>query len=129
MKSKKEGKDVLLDLVRVGELHCARLLFSINAEKFGQPVGTAGIEPSVLAIMKKLTGLWGLHTLYTFGDQGFKEGFFTPEHIKSIEQTYLDLCLSLRKQVIGLTDGFGFPDFILKAPIGRYDGDIYERKY
>lgn len=35
----------------------------------------------------------------------------------------------MRKEVIGLTDGFGLPDFVLKAPIAKYDGDIYQCKY
>lgn len=34
----------------------------------------------------------------------------------------------MRKDVVGLTDGFGLPDFVLKAPIARYDGDIYQSK-
>lgn len=120
--------DVLLDSVRVGELHCASFIFNSCAEKFGQPIGAPGIEPSVLAIMKKLTALWGLHVLHTYGDQGFKESYFTPDQINSVEKTYLELCKSLRYQVIGLTDGFGFPDFVLKAPIAKYDGDIYQSK-
>ena len=35
----------------------------------------------------------------------------------------------MRKDVIGLTDAFGLPDFVLKAPIARYDGDIYQSKF
>lgn len=34
----------------------------------------------------------------------------------------------MRYQVIGLTDGFGLPDFVLKAPIAKYDGNIYQGK-
>jgi acyl-CoA oxidase len=34
----------------------------------------------------------------------------------------------MRHEVIGLTDGFGLPDFVLKAPIAKYDGDIYQSK-
>jgi acyl-CoA oxidase len=34
----------------------------------------------------------------------------------------------MRKDVIGLTDGFGLPDFVLKSPIARYDGNIYGGK-
>lgn len=30
--------------------------------------------------------------------------------------------------MVGLTDAFGLPDFVLKAPIARYDGDIYQSK-
>jgi hypothetical protein len=36
--------------------------------------------------------------------------------------------MELRKDVIGLTDAWGVPDFIHKAPIGKYDGDIYPGK-
>jgi acyl-CoA oxidase len=128
LKNGSTDNDMLLESVRVSELHCAAFIFSVCAEKFGQPIGEPDIEPSVLAIMKKLTALWGIHVLHTYGDQGFKEGYFTPEQINSIEKTYLELCKSLRTQVIGLTDGFGFPDFVLKAPIAKYDGDIYQSK-
>lgn len=34
----------------------------------------------------------------------------------------------MRNEVIGLTDGFGLPDFVLKAPIAKYDGNIYQGK-
>jgi acyl-CoA oxidase len=37
--------------------------------------------------------------------------------------------MELRKDVIGLTDAWGVPDFIHKAPIGKYDGDIYPGKH
>jgi acyl-CoA oxidase len=37
--------------------------------------------------------------------------------------------MELRKDVIGLTDAWGIPDFIHKAPIGKYDGDIYPGKH
>ncbi|KAG1221090.1 hypothetical protein G6F35_006238 [Rhizopus arrhizus] len=123
---KSTAEDVLLECVRVAEMHCAVFMFSVGAEKYGHPIGTPNIEPSVLAIMKKLTALWGFHVLYTYSDQGFKEEYLTPDHIKSIEKSYIDICKSLRSQVIGLTDGFGMPDFVIKAPIAKYNGDIYE---
>ncbi|KAG0770436.1 hypothetical protein G6F16_007453 [Rhizopus arrhizus] len=118
--------DLLLEYVRVTEMHGAAFMFDVCAEKFGQPIGTPHIEPSVLAIMKKLTALWGLCILYTYSDQGIKENYLTPDHIKSIEKVYFKLCKSLRSQVVGLTDSYGLPDFVLKAPIGKYDGNIYE---
>ncbi len=33
-----------------------------------------------------------------------------------------------RKDAVPLVDAFGYADFVLKAPLGCYDGDIY-RKY
>ncbi|ORZ08901.1 acyl-CoA dehydrogenase/oxidase [Absidia repens] len=118
--------DLLLESVRVAELHCATYIFSVNVTKFGLPQAPAGIEKSVYAIMQRLTILWGLHALHTYSDQGFKEGFLTPQQIKDVEKLYLEINKSLRSQVIGLTDAWGFPDFVLKAPIAKYDGDIYQ---
>ncbi|CAO3626597.1 unnamed protein product [Cunninghamella blakesleeana] len=118
--------DLLLECVRVAELYCSTYLFTCNVAKFGLPQPPAGIEPSVYKIMQKLTILWGVHTLHTYADEAFKEGFISPQQSKDIESLYLDLNKELRYQVIGLTDAFGFPDFILKAPIGKYDGDIYQ---
>ncbi|CAJ0632954.1 10465_t:CDS:2 [Entrophospora sp. SA101] len=37
----------------------------------------------------------------------------------------LCLCKQLREQVMPLVDAWGLPDFVIKAPSGRYDGDIY----
>lgn len=108
----------------MAELHCAVFMFSVAVERFGQPTA----DSSVLSILKKMTRLWGFHVLYTYSDQGFKEDYFTSAHIKNIEEIYFEMCKSLRTQVIGLTDGFGLPDFVLKAPIAKYDGDIYSSK-
>ncbi|KAI8086146.1 acyl-CoA dehydrogenase/oxidase [Halteromyces radiatus] len=126
LKNGANHNDLLLESVRVAELHCATYIFSVNVAKFGLPQAPAHIEKSVYNIMQRLTILWGLHTLHTYSDQGFKEGFLTPQHIKDVEKLYLDINKSLRSQVIGLTDAWGFPDFVLKAPIAKYDGDIYE---
>ncbi|KAG1457890.1 hypothetical protein G6F56_006516 [Rhizopus delemar] len=76
-------EDLLLECVRVAELHCAVFMFGVCSEKFGQSKDS--LNPSVQAIMKKVTALWGMHVLYTYSDQGFKEGYFNSDHIKSIE--------------------------------------------
>lgn len=36
------------------------------------------------------------------------------------------LCKLVRKDAIPLTDSFGFSDFIVNSPFGRYDGNVYE---
>ncbi|CAO3599143.1 unnamed protein product [Absidia cylindrospora] len=124
----KEGaseNDLLLESVKAGELHCAAFLFEDNAQRFGR-VKPHTLDSSVVNIMHRLTGLWGLHVLHTYSDQGYKEGFFTPAHVTGIEKLYMNACKDLRYQIIGLTDAWAYPDFVLKAPIGKYDGDIYE---
>ncbi|KAI9493173.1 acyl-CoA dehydrogenase/oxidase [Zychaea mexicana] len=116
--------DLLLDSVRVAEMHAAAFLYSDAVEKYGKP--DPALEPSVAQIMRRMTAVWGLHTLHTYSDQGFKEGFLNPQQVKQIEKLYLTTSKGMRKQVVGLTDAWGYPDFVLKAPIAKYDGDIYE---
>lgn len=80
--------DLLLESVKVAELHCAAFLFSDNARSFAS-VSDSFIDPSLATIMRKMTALWGLHVLCTFGDQGFMEGFISPKQMKDIEKEYL----------------------------------------
>ncbi|EDK44752.1 fatty-acyl coenzyme A oxidase [Lodderomyces elongisporus] len=39
------------------------------------------------------------------------------------------LCSAIRPNVVGLTDSFQQSDMMINAPIGRYDGDIYENYF
>lgn len=79
--------DILLESVKVAELHCAAFLFSDNARTFG--VSDTILDPGLTTIMRKMTALWGLHVLVKFGDQGFIEGFISPKQMKDTEKEYL----------------------------------------
>ncbi|KAI9280781.1 acyl-CoA dehydrogenase/oxidase [Sporodiniella umbellata] len=114
-------EELILESTRVSELHCAAFMLSVAIDRFA----SAQIDKNVALILQKLAHLWGLHVLYTYSEEGFKEDYLTSAHIKNITEAYFETCKSIRTQVIGLTDAFGFPDFILKAPIAKYDGDIY----
>lgn len=70
----------------MAELHAATFLFDDNAARF-RNTGTT----SVGNIMHRLTGLWGLHVLHTYSDQGVKEGFFTPAQVAGIETLYYEV--------------------------------------
>ncbi|CEG77565.1 Putative Acyl-coenzyme A oxidase [Rhizopus microsporus] len=96
--------DVLLDANRVAELHCATFLYSDNARRFSA-INNSSLDTSVATIMRQMTQL------------------------KDIEKAYLKLCKDLRTDVIGLTDAFGLLDFVLKTPIARYDGNIYQNYF
>lgn len=45
-----------------------------------------------------------------------------------MRKSHLKLCREVRKDAVLLTDALAIPDYVLKAPFGAYDGDIY-RKY
>ncbi|KAG1178621.1 hypothetical protein G6F70_000203 [Rhizopus microsporus] len=120
--------DVLLDANRVAELHYATFLYTDNARRFSA-INNFSLDTSVTIIMRQMTVLWGLYVLRTYGDQGFLEEYISSQQLKDIEKACLKLCKHLRKDVVGLTDAFGLPDFVLKASIARYDGNIYQNYF
>lgn len=54
-------------------------------------------------------------------------GFITSEQHESIRSHILRLCNALKDEYIGIIDALAPPDFILQAPFGQSDGDIYNR--
>ncbi|KAJ3255472.1 fatty-acyl coenzyme A oxidase [Borealophlyctis nickersoniae] len=54
-----------------------------------------------------------------------EEEFVTPAQARELRRARNGVCGVGRRDVVGLMDAFGRPDFILKSPLGRYDGDIY----
>lgn len=54
-----------------------------------------------------------------------EEGYLSAEQVRTLRSFVFNKARELRMNVVGLTDAWGFPDFILKAPIARADGDIY----
>ena len=87
----KTSNDLLMDMVRAAELHCATFIFSDAVAKYGGSKPAEGVNPSVHNIMRRLTVMWGIYTLHRYSDQGFKEGFISPQQVKDIEDLYLDV--------------------------------------
>lgn len=58
----------------------------------------------------------------------FREGdFLNVEQAKWAKELVLEFCLKLKDEVIGIIDAIAPPDFIIGAPFGQSDGDIYKR--
>ena len=88
MKAGATHNDLLLDSVRAAEMHAATFLYSDAVGKYDK-ADLSTTDPGVAKIMRRMTALWGLHTLHTYSDQGFKEGFLTPQQVKQVEKLYL----------------------------------------
>lgn len=57
-----------------------------------------------------------------------KLGYFNPAQVQQLESVLNKLCYQVRDQAVALVDCWGFPDWVIKSPLGCYDGDGY-RKY
>lgn len=50
----------------------------------------------------------------------------TTAQMESLKRATQALAKKMRTNAARLTDAFSLPDFVLKSPLGRFDGDIYE---
>ena len=76
-------------------------------------------------MLTQMGQLWGTYVMQSLLELFLEEGYFSPSQAKMVKKVFYDLCRKTRKEVIPLVDAWAVPDFILKAPLGRYDGDIY----
>ncbi|CAH1759898.1 6417_t:CDS:10 [Entrophospora sp. SA101] len=113
-------------LVKLGEIYTHQYMMSEyirGLEIYSQSTTTE--YKNLLPILTDLGRLWFIHVIHDSLELYLEEGYFTREQVDLVRRAYLDLCKQLREQVIPLVDAWGLPDFIIKAPLGRYDGDIY----
>lgn len=92
-----DRNDLLKDSVRVAEMHAATFLFSDALEKFVNQRQSSDLTKDVVAILQRMTLLWGLHTLHTYSDQGYKSGFLIGQQVKDIEALYLEVKISIMR--------------------------------
>ncbi|CAG8452019.1 4540_t:CDS:10, partial [Acaulospora morrowiae] len=119
-------------IIKLAQLHTYRLTlfeYNIGLKDLSDPSSKSGFQPNeyrdLVPILKKMGQLWSVHLINEYLDLFLEEGYFNKEHARMVRKVYLEMCKETRKEVIPLVDAWGYPDFVLKAPFGRYDGDIY----
>jgi acyl-CoA oxidase len=119
----------LVDFVDLARFHftiVALELLQATYQKSHDPeLSALCVDDEFRPLFKQLVRLFSLDMLQREQQHFFRLGYFTSQYATVIQDTFYQQCKVLRRHVIPLVDAFGFPDFILKAPIGRYDGDIY----
>ncbi|KAI9347166.1 acyl-CoA dehydrogenase/oxidase C-terminal [Zopfochytrium polystomum] len=104
-------------------LHSIGYLF----HRFKDAVQKAPAELS--DILTALARLYGLHSIDAYAGAFLQYGFYTSQHMDWIRTKINELCRVIRKQAVCLTDSFGFSDYFINSPFGRYDGNIYEHYF
>ncbi|KAF9298636.1 acyl-Coenzyme A oxidase [Linnemannia elongata] len=108
------------ELVRLADVHSWRYFLIL----YQQGINRHKHNP-VYGMLRKMGQLMSTFVLQKHLDLFLEEGYFNGSHAKMVRQLFLDQCKDLRKDAIPLIDAWAIPDFILKAPIGKYDGNIY----
>ncbi|KAG0205246.1 acyl-Coenzyme A oxidase [Mortierella sp. NVP41] len=108
------------ELVRLADVHSWRYFLILYQQGIDRQKHT-----SVYGMLLKMGQLMSTFVLQKHLDLFMEEGYFDGSHAKMVRQLFLDQCKELRRDAIPLIDAWAIPDFILKAPIGKYDGNIY----
>ncbi|KAF9122492.1 acyl-Coenzyme A oxidase [Mortierella sp. 14UC] len=108
------------ELVRLADVHSWRYFLILYQQGINHHKHTPVYET-----LRKMGQLMSTFVLQKHLDLFLEEGYFDGSHAKMVRQLFLDQCKDLRKDAIPLIDAWAIPDFILKAPIGKYDGNIY----
>ena len=77
-------------------------------------------------IFEKLGRVYMLHVIVKNLDIFLFDEVFTPAESETITTEFHKACMEMRANVLVLVDAWDIPDFVIKAPIARYDGNIYE---
>jgi acyl-CoA oxidase len=92
-------------------------------KQFAQSLQNA--PKSLQPILTRLAQLHAVNTTVEFSGELLQVGYFNPEQMSIIRDQVKTLCTEIRKDVIPLVDSFGFSDYVVNSPLGRYDGDVY----
>eukprot|EP01117_Protostelium_nocturnum_P015018 TRINITY_DN5781_c0_g1_i1.p1 TRINITY_DN5781_c0_g1~~TRINITY_DN5781_c0_g1_i1.p1 ORF type:complete len:689 (-),score=239.46 TRINITY_DN5781_c0_g1_i1:30-2057(-) len=79
-----------------------------------------------IVLLSELLSFWVLERL---SNLFLEHQVLKADQITLIRERVIELCRETRSQALPLVDAFGWPDWILKSPLGRYDGAIYSNYF
>ncbi|KAF8984907.1 acyl-Coenzyme A oxidase [Entomortierella lignicola] len=119
-KSSEAWNDNQRELVRLADVHCWRYFLIL----YGQGIERHKNKP-LFPVLQKIGKLLATVALQRHLSIFLEESYFDGEVAKNVEKVFVDQCKDLRNDAVPLVDAWEIPDFVIKAPIGKYDGDIY----
>lgn len=113
--------DSSVELVECARFHCYKLIAQAFIEAYEK------IEDvSIRRILKQLCDLFVWNFVKLRIDVALVGNYITEGSQVHFIRVYIqELCESIREQAVPLVDAFNFSDFVLRSPLGRYDGNVY----
>ncbi|KAJ2368864.1 fatty-acyl coenzyme A oxidase [Coemansia sp. RSA 2607] len=122
------NKDNAYEHSSASRLHAARMhTYTYLLHRFA-----AQVEQSPKALRPVLTllaQLFGAHSAVQHSGEFLQSGFYSGSQVEALKTFVNHACIEVRKDAVPLTDAFGYTDYVINSPLGRYDGDVYEKYF
>ncbi|KAJ2552935.1 fatty-acyl coenzyme A oxidase, partial [Coemansia sp. RSA 1933] len=80
-------------------------------------------------VLTLLARLFGAHSAVQHSGEFLQSGFYSGTQIDTLKAFVNSACADVRKDAVPLTDAFGYTDYMVNSPLGRYDGNVYEKYF
>ncbi|KAJ2227522.1 fatty-acyl coenzyme A oxidase [Coemansia sp. RSA 1722] len=122
------SKDNAYEYSSASRLHAARMhTYTYLLHRFAAQVEQS--PTSLRPILTMLAQLFGAHSAIQHSGEFLQSGFYTGAQIETLKAFVNHACSEVRKDAVPLTDAFGYTDYVVNSPLGRYDGDVYEKYF
>jgi len=119
----------LSELVQIALLHCTQYVLEsgilVVKQLSSSSSNTSAAQFPLSEVVKKFALLFGLEQLDSQLGRVLQHKLLAPEQAGWPKELLIEQCLAVRPMAAGLIDGWNLPDFILRSPLGRYDGNVY----
>jgi acyl-CoA oxidase len=112
------------ELVNLSLLYAKRHIVYLYDSYIHSPQVTSQYA-NLVPVLERLGRLYALYIILDELVYFMEFDYMTSEQSRAIRNAFYQACADLRPDAVPLVDAWAIPDFVLKAPIGRYDGDIY----
>jgi len=116
--------ECMVDLVACAKAHCYYYALHCFVEAIRKCQ-----DEAVQKVLKKLCDLFALYNIEQNLRSYLQGGHISSKQADAICDMVRHLCKEIRKEAIPLVDAFNLPDFLLRTPLGRADGNIYEHYF
>ncbi|KAJ2517761.1 fatty-acyl coenzyme A oxidase [Coemansia sp. RSA 1939] len=122
------SKDNAYESSSASRLHAARMhTYTYLLHRFAAQVDQS--PPKLRPVLTLLAQLFGAHSAVQHSGEFLQSGFYSGAHVETLKAFVNTACGEVRKDAVPLTDAFGYTDYVVNSPLGRYDGNVYEKYF